>query len=390
MSSANLKGPVVDQILKRFLGGTPLKFAGVQFQITGSGMTLRIESNDALQKVFEGTADERLDDARSAFDKLVAASAAVQRAVAPLPRRYVLIEMFSGREICDREGDDGQIQWKPGYPSDTNLGAGEEERSQILEAAEKLKAPLAGPMIDGFLKGAPYNYSGVRFQIVDDKLNMSIESNDELQKVFEGTADERLDNAQAALNDLIASSAAIREAVMPLDKRYVLTERFTGREICDKNGDDGPVVWMPGYPTDSNLGMGEERRGLEPVENLMSTRETLIAIGNLVLLVLAAGGIGAATFFAANSITPELAALITVFAVVFFFHSFLGESIIKTIIVFILAAAGAWCAIAYIPVFEVEYSLAYQIAGDLIGFLIGLCTGKPLAYGYRKIEDHYR
>jgi hypothetical protein len=76
--------------------------------------------------------------------------------------------------------------------------------------------------------------------------------------------------------------------------------------------------------------------------------------------------------------------------VVFFFHSFLGESIIKTIIVFILAAAGAWCAIAYIPVFEVEYSLAYQIAGDFIGFLIGLCTGKPLAYGYRKIEDHYR
>ena len=387
MTTDRLKGPVVDKIVERFLGGTPLKFSGVQFQIAADQLIMRIESDDALQKVFEGTADDRLEDAREALDKLAGASAAVQKAVAPLKRRYVLIEMFSAREICDKYGDDGDIQWKPGYPSDTNLGAGEAERSEILEAAEKLKAPLSGPMIDGFLKGAPFDFSGVRFQIVGDKLNMGIEANDELQKVFEGTADERLEDAEAALNDLISSSAAVREALTPLNKRYVLTERFSGREICDKSGDDGPVEWMPGYPIDTNVGAEEEENSLEPVENLMSTREALIAIGNLALMVIAAACVGGATYFVSRSLMPELAPLIAVFAVVFFFYSFFGESVVKTIIVFILATTVAWLGIEYIPVFEVNYTLGWQIAGDAIGFLIGLGAGKPLAYIYKKIED---
>ena len=57
--TAKLQGPVVDQTVKRFVSGTPLKFSGVQLHITGQFLTLRIESDDALQKVFEGTADER-------------------------------------------------------------------------------------------------------------------------------------------------------------------------------------------------------------------------------------------------------------------------------------------------------------------------------------------
>lgn len=387
MTTDKLKGPVVDQIVKRFIKGTPLKFSGVQFQIAADHLIMRIESDDALQKVFEGTADERLDDARNALDKLMAASAVVQKVVAPLRRRYVLIEMFSAREICDKDGDDGEIEWKPGYPSDTNLGAGEAERSEIMEAAEKLKAPLAGPMVDGFLKGAPFDFSDVRFQIVGDKLNMSIEANDELQKVFEGTADERLEDAETALNDLISSSPAIRKALAPLNRRYVLTERFSGREICDKNEYDGPVEWMPGYPVDTNVGADEEENSLEPVENLMSTRDALIAIGTLALMIVAATCVGGATYLGSRALMPELAPLIAVFAVVFFFYSFLGESVVKTIFAFILATAAAWLGIRYIPVFEVNYALEWQIAGDAIGFLIGLSTGKPLAYIYKKIED---
>jgi len=157
MTAGKLQGPVVDQILERFLGGTPLKFSGVQLHIAGRLLTLRIESDDALQKVFEGTADERLEDARAALDKLLAASPAVRQAAAPLQRRYVLIERFSSREICDKLGDDGDIRWKPGYPSDTNLGAGEEERGEIAEAAERLKTPLAGPMVNSFIKGAAFD-----------------------------------------------------------------------------------------------------------------------------------------------------------------------------------------------------------------------------------------
>ena len=388
MTTGKLKGPVVDQIVDRFLSGTPLKFSGVQLHITGQLLTLRIESDDALQKVFEGTADERLDEAKSVLDKLLAASPVVTQAVEPLKRRYVLIERFSSREICDKIGDDGEVQWKPGYPSDTNLGAGEEERGEIAEAAEKLKTPLAGPMVESFIKGAPFNYEGVKFQIIGDKLNMSIESNDELQKVFEGTADERLEVAQAAFSNLISSSAAIREAVTPLQKRYVLTERFSNREICDKHDDDGMVEWMPGYPIDTNVGADdEEGHSLDTADNLMSTREAIIAIGNLLLMVVAAAGIGGGVYFLSRSIMPDLAPLISVFAIVFFIHSFLVESVMKTIIVFILAAAAAWSAIRYIPVFEVSYSLNYQIAGDIIGFLIGLATGKPMAYIYKKIED---
>lgn len=387
MATDKLKGPVVDQIVKRFLKGTPLKLSGVQFQIAADELIMRIESDDALQKVFEGTADERLDDARTALDKLVSASAVVRKAIAPLKRRYVLIEMFSAREICDKEGDDGEINWKPGYPSDTNLGAGEAERSEIMEAAEKLKAPLSGPMVDGFLKGAPFDFSDVRFQIAGNKLNISIEANDELQKVFEGTADERLEDAETALNDLISSSPAIRTALAPLEKRYVLTERFSGREICDKNGYDGPVEWMPGYPVDTNVGADEEEHSLEPVENLMSTREALIAIVNLALIVIAAACVGGATYFVSRSFVPDLAPLIAVFAVVFFFFSFLGESAVKTVFAFILASTATWLSIRHIPVFEVTYSLGWQVAGDAIGFLIGIATGKPLAYLYRKFED---
>jgi hypothetical protein len=388
MTTGKLKGPVVDQILERFLGGTPLKFSGVQLHIAGRLLTLRIESDDALQKVFEGTADERLEDARTALDKLLAASPTVKQAVEPLQRRYVLIERFSSREICDKIGDDGDIQWKPGYPSDTNLGAGEEERGEIAEAAEKLKTPLAGPMVDSFIKGAPFDYEGARFKIIGDKLNVSIESNDELQKVFEGSAEERLEQAQFACGDFIASSAAIREAVASLDKRYVLTERFSNREICEKNGEDGEVEWMPGYPVDTNVGADDgDEHSLDTADNLMSTREALIVIGNLLLMIVTAAGIGGATYLLGRSFMPELAPLIAVFAVVFFIHSFLVESFTKTIFVFILAAAVTWVAIRYIPVFEVSYSLNYQIAGDITGFLIGLATGKPLAYVYKKIED---
>jgi len=378
----------VDQILERFLGGTPLKFSGVQLHIAGRLLTLRIESDDALQKVFEGTADERLEDARAALDKLLAASPAVRQAAAPLQRRYVLIERFSSREICDKLGDDGDIRWKPGYPSDTNLGAGEEERGEIAEAAERLKTPLAGPMVNSFIKGAAFDYEGVRFKIVGDKLEVGIESNDELQKVFEGSADERLEQAQSVCGNLVASSGPIREAVSSLDKRYVLTERFSNREICEKNGEDGDVEWMPGYPVDTNVGADDgEAHSLDTADNLMSTREALVVIGNLLLMFVAAAGIGGATFFLGRSVMPEMAPLVAVFAVVFFVHSFLVESVARTIFVFILAAAVAWLAIRYIPVFEVSYSLRYQIAGDAIGFLIGLATGKPLAYIYRKIED---
>jgi hypothetical protein len=42
MTAGKLQGPVVDQILERFLGGTPLKFSGVQLHITGRLLTLRI------------------------------------------------------------------------------------------------------------------------------------------------------------------------------------------------------------------------------------------------------------------------------------------------------------------------------------------------------------
>ena len=388
MTTDKLKGPVVDQIVERFLSGTPLKFSGVQFQISAGQLTMCIESDDALQKVFEGTADERLEDARIALDRLIGASALVQQGTASLPRRYVLIERFSGREICEKTGEDGEIQWKPGFPSDSNLGADEQESSEVAAAAEKLKAVPAGPMVRKFLKGAPYDFSGVRFQIAGGRLSIRIESNDELQKVFEGTADERLDEAIIALNDLMASSAAISSAVAPLEKRYVLTERFSGREICDRSGDDGPVVWMPGYPVDTNVGANEEAHSLEPVENLMSTREALIAIANLVLMIVAAAGVGTATYFLTRSLKPDLAALITVFAIVFFFYSFLGESVLKTGIIFVMAAAAAWIGIRYIPVFDVHSSLPWQIAGDVIGFLIGLSTGKPLAYVYKKLEHH--
>ena len=386
--TTKLQGPAVDQTVKRFVSGTPLKFSGVQLHITGQLLTLRIESDDALQKVFEGTADERLDNARSVLDKLLSASAIVKKAVEPLKRRYVLIERFSSREICEKVGDDGDIQWKPGYPSDTNLGAGEEERGEIAEAAEKLKIPLAGPMVDSFLKGAPFDHEGARFKIIGNKLNVSVEANDELQKVFEGSADERLEQAQSACSDLISSSAAVRDAVTPLDKRYVLTERFSNREICEKNGENGDVDWMPGYPIDTNVGADDDgEHSLESADNLMSTREALIAIGNLLLMIVAAAGVGGGTYFVGRSFASELALLISVFAVVFFIHSFLVESILKTIFVFILAAAAAWAAIRYIPVFEVSYSLDYQLAGDITGFLIGLATGKPFAYIYRKIED---
>ena len=119
----------------------------------------------------------------------------------------------------------------------------------------------------------------------------------------------------------------------------------------------------------------------------MSTREALIAIGNLVLLILAAACVGGATFYVGSAVVPDLAPLIAVFAVVFFFYSFLGESVLKTCIVFLLATAAAWFGIRYIPVFEVSYSVGWQVAGDVIGFLIGISTGKPLAYLYQKIED---
>jgi len=176
--------------------------------------------------------------------------------------------------------------------------------------------------------------------------------------------------------------------VSSLDKRYVLTERFSNREICEKNGEDGDVEWMPGYPVDTNVGADDgEAHSLDTADNLMSTREALVVIGNLLLMFVAAAGIGGATFFLGRSVMPEMAPLVAVFAVVFFVHSFLVESVARTIFVFILAAAVAWLAIRYIPVFEVSYSLRYQIAGDAIGFLIGLATGKPLAYIYRKIED---
>ena len=388
MNTGKLKGPVVDQIVERFLNGTPLKLSGVHFQISAGRLTIRIESDDALQRVFEGAADERLDDARIALDKLTGASASVHQAAASLPRRYVLIERFSGREICEKAGEDGEVRWKPGYPSDSNLGADEKESGEVAAAAEKLKASPAGPMARKFLKGAPCDFSGVRFQISGGRLNISIESNDELQKVFEGTADERLDEAMIALNDLTSSSAAISSAVAPLQKRYVLTERFSGREICARSGGDGPVEWMPGYPVDTNVGADDEPHGLAPVENLMSTREALIVIGNLLLMIVAAAAVGAATYFLAGSIMPDLAPLVTFFAIVFFFHSFLGKSVLKTGVIFVLAAAAASLGTRYVPVFDVNYSLAWQIAGDTIGFVIGLSTGRPLAYVYKKLEHH--
>jgi hypothetical protein len=105
MTTGKLKGPVVDQIIERFHGGTPLKFSGVQLHIAGRLLTLRIESDDALQKVFEGAADERLEDARAVLDKLLAAAPMVKQAVEPLQRRYVLTERFSNREICEKCGD---------------------------------------------------------------------------------------------------------------------------------------------------------------------------------------------------------------------------------------------------------------------------------------------
>jgi len=253
-------------------------------------------------------------------------------------------------------------------------------------ASNRLKGPIPDQVTDRFLKGAVLKFSGVQFQISEKALVLKLESDDDLQKVFEGAANERLDQALPVLARLTAASEAIRRAVAPLKQLYVLIERFSGREICVRDGGKGDIEWQPGYPSDTNYNPDGEAHSLEPVEHLLSTREALKTVVTLLLAFAAAACVGGASYLLGQATMPELAVLITVFSVVFFFHSLLGEGVVKTVFVFLLTASAAWLAFRFIPAFKVDFSIERQLTGEIIGFLTGLCPGKLLGHLYRKIE----
>ena len=64
-----------------------------------------------------------------------------------------------------------------------------------------------------------------------------------------------------------------------------LQGRFMSATVA-RVGEDGDVEWMPGYPVDTNVGADDgEAHSLDTADNLMSTREALVVIGNLLLMI---------------------------------------------------------------------------------------------------------